>query len=128
MITFKDFLIKDLMEFRAVPGVGPDADRPTPVVSRRMAPPLPHELYSQYDDVPLMPEDEEEFPSVKTHTVQEIAKKHKVPIRVIRMELAQGVKVEKEHTTKTSKAREIALDHLWERPDYYTRLKKMEKD
>ena len=51
-------------------------------------------------------------------------------------ELAMGIKVEKEHLVgggyseidARNKAREIAMDHLKEIPDYYTRLKKMEKE
>jgi len=43
-------------------------------------------------------------------------------------ELEMGIKVEMEHTDDKSKAREIALDHLTEIPDYYTRLKKMEDE
>lgn len=42
-------------------------------------------------------------------------------------ELAMGVKVEMEHGLGRGAAREIAKDHLEEMPDYYTRLKKMEK-
>ena len=38
-----------------------------------------------------------------------------------------GIKVEKEHTDKPGLAEEIAMDHLTEMPDYYTRLKKMEE-
>ena len=43
-------------------------------------------------------------------------------------ELAMGVKVEMEHTPDPLVAGLIALDHLAEIPDYYTRLKKMEKE
>lgn len=43
-------------------------------------------------------------------------------------QLKMGVKVEMEHTTIPEVAKEIALDHLAEIPDYYTRLEKMEKD
>lgn len=43
-------------------------------------------------------------------------------------ELEMGIKVELEHTDDKDKAKEIALDHLAELPDYYTRLKKMEKE
>jgi hypothetical protein len=43
-------------------------------------------------------------------------------------ELEMGMKVEMEHTTITVLARKIALDHLVEIPDYYTRLKKMEAE
>lgn len=50
-------------------------------------------------------------------------------------ELMMGIGVEKEHLVgggyslpeMRNKAREIAMDHLKEIPDYYTRLKKMEK-
>jgi hypothetical protein len=41
-------------------------------------------------------------------------------------ELAMGIKVEHEHTNNKTVAKRIALDHLAEIPDYYTRLKKME--
>lgn len=41
-------------------------------------------------------------------------------------QLAMGVDVEMEHTDDPMKAFEIAMDHLAEFPDYYTRLKKME--
>lgn len=42
-------------------------------------------------------------------------------------ELAEGIKVESEHTYNELMARKIAVDHLLEIPDYYTRLKKMEE-
>ena len=41
-------------------------------------------------------------------------------------ELAMGIKVELEHTPDRATARRIALDHLAEMPDYYSRLKRME--
>jgi len=43
-------------------------------------------------------------------------------------ELKTGVKIEMEHTNDAAIAKKIALDHLAEIPDYYTRLVKMEKD
>ena len=43
-------------------------------------------------------------------------------------QLAMGIKVEMEHTKDEDVARQIALDHLTEIPDYYTRLKRMEQD
>jgi len=43
-------------------------------------------------------------------------------------QLAMGIKVEAEHTDNEEVAKKIALDHLAEIPDYYTRLKKMEDD
>ena len=42
-------------------------------------------------------------------------------------ELAMGIEVEMEHTDRDDIARIIALDHLAEIPDYYTRLMKMER-
>ena len=72
--------------------------------------------------------EEENFPSVKTYSPIEIAKKHGVPLSQITHELKMGTKVEYEHTKDTSEAREIALDHLLELPDYYTRLAKMENE
>lgn len=41
-------------------------------------------------------------------------------------ELAMGKKVEVEHVNDPDIAERIALDHLTELPDYYTRLMKME--
>lgn len=41
--------------------------------------------------------------------------------------LEQGIKVEMEHTDNKEIAHEIAMDHLWEDPDYYTKLKKVEE-
>jgi len=43
-------------------------------------------------------------------------------------ELAMGIKVEMEHTTLPIVSRKIAMDHLKEIPDYYTRLDKMESE
>ncbi len=43
-------------------------------------------------------------------------------------ELKMGIKVEMEHTTNPLIAERIALDHLSELGDYYTRLAKMEAE
>jgi hypothetical protein len=43
-------------------------------------------------------------------------------------ELKIGIKIEMEHTNDEKLAKEIAMDHLTEIPDYYTRLKDMEKN
>jgi ribosomal protein S18 acetylase RimI-like enzyme len=61
-------------------------------------------------------------------TSSDIAKKHSVPVKDITKELNMGIKVEMEHVDDEKKAKEIALDHLFEIPDYYTRLKKMEDE
>ncbi len=59
-------------------------------------------------------------------TPQEIAKKHGVIIDKIISELLKGIKVEMEHTNDRDKAYEITMDHLFEMPDYYTKLDEME--
>lgn len=64
---------------------------------------------------------------VKTPSVEQIAKKHETSVDAIEAQLKKGIAVEAEHTTDPSKAREIALDHLGEIPDYYDRLGKMER-
>lgn len=69
-------------------------------------------------------------------TIKDIAKKHNVPIGDIKKELKIGTKIELEHTDSRKKAKEIAMDHLVEFPDYYsneehglvTSEKKLEKD
>lgn len=43
-------------------------------------------------------------------------------------QLKAGIEVEKEHGNDPIWARQIAMDHLTEIPDYYTRLKKMEAE
>lgn len=45
---------------------------------------------------------------------------------LIKKQLMMGIKVEKEHTDNEDKAKEIAMDHLWEDPRYYSKLKKIE--
>lgn len=61
-----------------------------------------------------------------TLTVDQLAKKHYVPKEQIIAQLKKGIKVELEHTTDKRVAKEIALDHLKEFPDYYDRLAKAE--
>ena len=43
-------------------------------------------------------------------------------------ELQLGIKAEREHTTNSTLAKQIALDHLCEFPDYYSRLRRMENE
>jgi hypothetical protein len=43
------------------------------------------------------------------------------------VQLAKGVKVEREHTSDPKIAREIAMDHLKEDSEYYVKLEKMER-
>lgn len=66
----------------------------------------------------------EQFKPFKT--VEEIAKKHRMDVSFIQKQLDMGEPIEHEHTKNHELAKEIALQHLDEIPDYYTRLKKME--
>jgi len=61
-------------------------------------------------------------------TVEQIAKKHRMEVSFIQKQLDMGEPIEHEHTKNHELAKEIALQHLDEIPDYYTRLKKMEAD
>ena len=67
-------------------------------------------------------------------TLKDIAKKHDKKkykhiddmVKHLESELKKGIKVEMEHTNSKSKASEIAMDHLFEDPNYYNKLKKIE--
>jgi len=67
------------------------------------------------------------MPRIKPHkTVEQIAKKHRLDVSFIQKQLDMGEPIEHEHTKDHKLAMDIALQHLDEIPDYYTRLKKME--
>ena len=66
-------------------------------------------------------------PIKKYMSPEEIAKKHKISMKTLNSQLEMGIKVESEHTGSKKMARMIALQHLEELPDYYSRLKKAEK-
>lgn len=66
-------------------------------------------------------------PIKKYMSPEEIAKKHKISLETLNSQLDMGIKVESEHTGSKKMARMIALQHLEELPDYYSRLKKAEK-
>jgi hypothetical protein len=69
------------------------------------------------------------MPQIKSHkTVEQIAKKHRLDVSFIQKQLDMGEPIEHEHTKDHELAMDIALQHLDEIPDYYTRLKKMESD
>ena len=69
------------------------------------------------------------MPKFKSHkTVEQIAKKHRLDVSFIQKQLDMGEPIEHEHTKDHELAKDIALQHLDEIPDYYTRLKKMEAD
>lgn len=64
----------------------------------------------------------------KFKSPEEIAKKHKVPLNKIIAQLNIGIPIEHEHTKDEKMASIIALQHLDEVPDYYTKLKKVESN
>jgi hypothetical protein len=68
-----------------------------------------------------------QFLNKRVLTVSALAKKHDVDKDYIEKQLKKGIKVEHEHTTKLKVARQIALAHLGEDPNYYKKLKKIEK-
>jgi hypothetical protein len=68
-------------------------------------------------------------------TILDLARKHKGTLNFdlsslvdyLTRQLVDGVFVEMEHTDSPQKAREIAMDHLFEDPSYYVKLKKIER-
>jgi len=59
-------------------------------------------------------------------TVEDLAQMHKVSLSQILSQLNKGVKVEMEHTNNPDVAHEIALDHIYEDPQYYDKLATIE--
>lgn len=80
---------------------------------------LANELHSQKLSIP-----ESKLLDKPEMTVSQLASKHKVTRQHIENQLSKGIKSEMEHTSKYSVAKEIALDHLKEDPNYYTKLDK----
>lgn len=71
--------------------------------------------------------DEESF-GVPTPSPKEVAAKHGVSLEDIMAQLEKGTKAELEHTQDEAMAKEIALDHLAEMPDYYDKLATIEPE
>jgi hypothetical protein len=59
-------------------------------------------------------------------SLDELAKKHKVDVKILTKQFNKGIKVEMEHTDNKQMAKEIAMDHISEDPKYYDKLSKME--
>ena len=64
---------------------------------------------------------------VRTPGDEAIAKKFKLSLARVRQLVKQGAEHEKEHNTNLEKAKQVARDHIGERPDYYKMLAKAEK-
>jgi hypothetical protein len=63
----------------------------------------------------------------KGKSIEDLANKHNVSVDHLDSQLKKGIKVEHEHTKDNTIARKIAMDHLFEDPDYYIKLKKIEE-
>ena len=61
-------------------------------------------------------------------TLNDIAKHHGMELKELEAEYAKGTKVEMEHASDKEIAAEIARDHLFEDPKYYTKLATIEND
>jgi hypothetical protein len=82
--------------------------------------------------------EEEKIPGglSKNKTLKDIAKKHDKKgynhiddmLKHLKSQLMKGIKVEMEHTNSVDFAMEIAKDHLFEDPNYYDNLKKIEEN
>ena len=66
--------------------------------------------------------------SKPTPTVDDLSMDYDVSKETVLKQLDSGIKIELEHTNDREIAREIALDHLSEKLDYYELLAKFEKD
>jgi hypothetical protein len=79
---------------------------------------------------PVKPFKEDKIPGglAKGMTLNDIAKKHNISVDTIVKELKKGMKIEMEHTTDVNVAKEIAFDHLYEDPQYYDKLSKIENE
>ena len=79
-------------------------------------------------------EEELEGGGADKKTLKDIAKKHDKKgyyhvdnmVSSLKVQLNKGIKLEMEHTKNKDEAKEIAMDHLWEDPNYYDKLKKIE--
>ena len=67
---------------------------------------------------------EEKKLDAPTPSLETIAKKHNVELDYLKKQLEKGIETEKEHSSDENVAKEIALDHLNEKPDYYVKLEK----
>lgn len=85
-----------------------------------------HELATELD---MEPDSlEQQIYSLFSSCMNSIGKHNDVPDEKFdQQELEMGIQVEMEHTNDPYISKLIAKDHLAELPDYYTRLKRMEK-
>lgn len=101
-----------------------------PKINPKLAELVQHQLYPTLRKSLGLGESvgESEQLNKRTPNVKELAKKFMTTSDAVHRQLARGVKVEFEHTNDIEVATEIALDHLGEKLDYYTRLAKAENE
>jgi len=77
----------------------------------------------------VIKEGEDNIPGglAKGMTLNDIAEKHGVSVDVLVAEFKKGIQTEMEHTTDREVAKEITMDHLFEDPQYYTKLATVEE-
>jgi hypothetical protein len=95
--------------------------------------------YSDYDEVTdvtdrlriegVIKEGEDNIPGglAKGMTLNDIAEKHGMSVDMLVAEFKKGIQTEMEHTTDREMAKEITMDHLFEDPQYYTKLATVEE-
>lgn len=80
------------------------------------------EIDMRMKEIMMIVEAMDEYPlDVPTMSEEDLAEKYKVDISVVERARDKGIEEELEHTTDREVAREIALDHLGERLDWYDR-------
>jgi hypothetical protein len=77
----------------------------------------------------VIKEGEDNIPGglAKGMTLNDIAEKHGMSVDMLVAEFKKGIQTEMEHTTDREMAKEITLDHLFEDPQYYTKLATVEE-
>ena len=60
-------------------------------------------------------------------TIEDLAKKHNVPLEQIQSQLDKGIEAEMDHTKDRDVAKKIAMDHIFEVPDFYDQAEKIKK-
>lgn len=60
---------------------------------------------------------------IQAATPRQIAQKYGVSVTEVMRKLNKGMKIEQEHTGNNQVAMKIAIDHLLEDLNYYTRVK-----
>ena len=77
----------------------------------------------------VIKEGEDNIPGglAKGMTLNDIAEKHGMSVDMLVAEFKKGIQTEMEHTTDRDMAKEITMDHLFEDPQYYTKLATVEE-